>query len=309
MTGLRRAHGPPRTAPSRVRLLSPAWTSPATSHAAAASRAPTSRSSSPCWAAFCAGMFIWSARERVVLRWPILLGLFALWVPSWRSGWQPLASDLFITVRRDLRRLPTPRGGARPHAARGRPVLRRPRDAFPVQQLIAHLWGPGLTPGGMFVLATPPIALLAFCSWRLVELRPSRSSAGWPRMNATWRETSRSPASSCNRDARCHRADERASVRGSSSAAARSAGRAGRASARSASNLRQALLEERLALGEHLGLVGQARDRRGEVQQQHEDEARTRRRTARSAARRSRPRWRPRPARRARPRGRAGPRR
>jgi len=119
--------------------------------------------------AFCAGMLLWSARDSVVLRWPILLGLLALWVASWRSSWQSVALDLFVpyAVIFAAFRLP--------EAARA--LTRRVGDlsygiyiyAFPIQQLIAHLWGPGLTPGGMFLLAAPPVALLAFCSWRLVE--------------------------------------------------------------------------------------------------------------------------------------------
>jgi peptidoglycan/LPS O-acetylase OafA/YrhL len=119
--------------------------------------------------AFCAGMLIWSARDRVVLRWPILLGLLALWVVSWRSNWQPLALDLFVSYAVIFAAFRLP------EAARA--LTRRVGDlsygvyiyAFPIQQLVAHLWGPGLTPGVMFLLATPPVVALAYCSWRLVE--------------------------------------------------------------------------------------------------------------------------------------------
>jgi len=121
------------------------------------------------YAAFCAGMWIWSYRERFTLRWPILIGLLIVWVLTWGSGWQIVALNLLIPylVIFAAFRLPS----------QARIVTRHVGDlsygiyvyAFPVQQLVAHLWGEGLRPGVMFLVATPPVALLAFFSWRLVE--------------------------------------------------------------------------------------------------------------------------------------------
>jgi peptidoglycan/LPS O-acetylase OafA/YrhL len=121
------------------------------------------------YAAFCAGSLIWAARERFVLRWPILLGLVALWVATWSSAWRLPTLVLMIAYLVIFAAFRLPDGA--------RALTRRVGDlsygiyiyAFPVQQLVAHLWGPGLTPIGMFALATPPVVLLAFFSWRLVE--------------------------------------------------------------------------------------------------------------------------------------------
>jgi peptidoglycan/LPS O-acetylase OafA/YrhL len=121
------------------------------------------------YAAFCAGMFIWSARERFVLRWPVLIGLVVLWVVTWGSGWQIVTLNLLIPylVIFAAFRLPD----------ESRALTRRVGDlsygtyiyAFPAQQLVSHLWGPGLRPGVMFAITAPAVGLLAYCSWRLIE--------------------------------------------------------------------------------------------------------------------------------------------
>jgi peptidoglycan/LPS O-acetylase OafA/YrhL len=121
------------------------------------------------YAAFCAGMLIWSARERFILSWPVLLALLVVWVITWGSGWQIVTLNLLIPylVIFAAFRLPE----------ESRVLTRHVGDlsygiyiyAFPVQQVIAELWGDGLRPGVMFAIAAPAVAILAFCSWRLVE--------------------------------------------------------------------------------------------------------------------------------------------
>ena len=121
------------------------------------------------YAAFAAGMLIWALRERFVLRWPILIALTALWVATWASGWQVITLVLLVSYAVIFAAFRLPEGA--------RALTRRVGDlsygiyiyAFPAQQLAEHAWGPGLTPGGMLVLAAPPVAVLAFCSWRLIE--------------------------------------------------------------------------------------------------------------------------------------------
>jgi peptidoglycan/LPS O-acetylase OafA/YrhL len=118
-------------------------------------------------ALFVAGSALFALRDRVRLSWWLLLALGALWVASWKTGWQPIASVLFLPYAILVIAYLAPRSLN---------VLARPGDvsygvyvyAFPVQQTIV-LAIPKIAPLGMAAIAAPVTYALALASWRLIE--------------------------------------------------------------------------------------------------------------------------------------------
>jgi peptidoglycan/LPS O-acetylase OafA/YrhL len=120
-------------------------------------------------AAFLVGALLYSLRDRLKITWaaPGVLGL--LWVLSWETDWKTVATVLFLSATVIVFAFRTPAPLRR---------LTAPGDvsygiyvyAFPVQQSVSALWGPGLAPGVMFLIALPVTYGLAFLSWRLIEL-------------------------------------------------------------------------------------------------------------------------------------------
>jgi peptidoglycan/LPS O-acetylase OafA/YrhL len=121
--------------------------------------------------AFLVGALLYGMRDRLRITWlaPAALGL--VWVVSWNSAWATVTTVLFLATFVIVFAFRTPASLRR---------LTAPGDvsygiyvyAFPVQQSIASLWGPGLEPGVMLALAFPATYALALLSWRLVE-RPA----------------------------------------------------------------------------------------------------------------------------------------
>lgn len=122
-------------------------------------------------ATFVLGSLAYSVRARLHLSWIILVVLMVLWIATWGGGWTPatgvpaIAFAVLVLAFRTpawLRRLTAPGD-----VSYGIYVY-----AFPVQQSVAAIWGPGLSPLLMMAIAFPVTYGLAFVSWRLVE-RPA----------------------------------------------------------------------------------------------------------------------------------------
>jgi peptidoglycan/LPS O-acetylase OafA/YrhL len=121
--------------------------------------------------AFLVGALLYSLRGRLRLSWavPAVLGL--VWALSWNSGWTTVTTVLALSTTVLVFAFRTPASLRR---------LTAPGDvsygiyvyAFPVQQSVASLWGPGLEPGVMLAIALPVTYALALLSWRLIE-RPA----------------------------------------------------------------------------------------------------------------------------------------
>ena len=122
-------------------------------------------------ATFLFGALLYSLRDRLRLSWVLPAVLAVVWVLSWHSEWTTLTTVLALSTTVIVFAFRTP------------PALRRltaPGDvsygiyvyAFPVQQSVSALWGPGLAPGIMFLIALPVTYGLALLSWRLIE-RPA----------------------------------------------------------------------------------------------------------------------------------------
>ncbi len=120
------------------------------------------------WALFNAGSVLYAYRERIVLRWGIFALLLVACVALGQTSWFYVGSLVFIPY------------GVLVLAYRTSPdlaILTAPGDvsygvyiyAFPVQQVIARLWGRGLGPAGMLTLSLVPVYLLALVSWRTIE--------------------------------------------------------------------------------------------------------------------------------------------
>jgi peptidoglycan/LPS O-acetylase OafA/YrhL len=122
-------------------------------------------------ATFIVGALLYSLRARLRLSWAVPAGLGLVWVLSWNSDWTTvftvlaLSTTVLVFAFRSpawLRRLTAPGD-----VSYGIYVY-----AFPVQQSVAALWGPGLRPGVMLAIALPVTYALALLSWRLIE-RPA----------------------------------------------------------------------------------------------------------------------------------------
>ena len=117
---------------------------------------------------FNAGLLLYLLRERIPLRWGIAAVLTAVWIVSFNTEWTRAATMVSIPYLALMFAYRTPRWLS---------LLTRPGDlsygiyvySYPAQQVAAYLWGPRLSPGLMLVLVAPPVYLLAFLSWRLVE--------------------------------------------------------------------------------------------------------------------------------------------
>jgi peptidoglycan/LPS O-acetylase OafA/YrhL len=123
---------------------------------------------------FAVAGLLWVNRARIPLRfdWGIALG--AVWVLTLGTSLTGITTALVAPYLVLLAAFRTP--------ARLR-LLVRPGDvsyglylfAFPVQQSILAVWGPGkLAPAGLVALALPITYLMALASWRLVETRALR---------------------------------------------------------------------------------------------------------------------------------------
>jgi peptidoglycan/LPS O-acetylase OafA/YrhL len=139
-------------------------------------------------AAFLVGALLYSLRDRLPVSWagPAAFGL--LWVLSWNSAWSTVTTVLALSTFVIVFAFRSPAGLRR---------LTAPGDvsygiyvyAFPVQQSISSLWGPGLQPGVMLLLAFPVTYALALLSWRLIE-RPALRR----KRRGRQRQPARSPA-------------------------------------------------------------------------------------------------------------------
>jgi peptidoglycan/LPS O-acetylase OafA/YrhL len=121
--------------------------------------------------AFLVGALLYSLRSRLRLSWAIPAALGVVWVLSWNTGWSTVITVLALAVTVIVFAFCTPASLRR---------LTAPGDvsygiyvyAFPVQQSVAALLGPGLQPGMMLAVAAPITYALALLSWRLIE-RPA----------------------------------------------------------------------------------------------------------------------------------------
>ena len=119
-------------------------------------------------ALFNAGVLLYVLRERIALRWDLTAVLAIIWIASFGTSWVQTTAILVVPYLVLMLAYRTPLSLS---------VITRPGDlsygiyiyAFPAQQLAAHLWGPGLTPGGMLALVAVPVYALAFLSWNLIE--------------------------------------------------------------------------------------------------------------------------------------------
>ena len=119
-------------------------------------------------ALFNAGVVLYVLRERIALRWDLAGVLAIIWIATFGTNWVQTTAILAVPYVVLMLAYRTPLSLS---------VITRPGDlsygiyiyAFPVQQLVSHLWGPGLTPAGMFALVAVPVYVLAFLSWHLVE--------------------------------------------------------------------------------------------------------------------------------------------
>jgi peptidoglycan/LPS O-acetylase OafA/YrhL len=121
--------------------------------------------------AFLVGALLYSLRSRLRLSWVVPAALGLVWMLSWNSGWSTVTTVLALATTVIVFAFRTPASLRR---------LTAPGDvsygiyvyAFPVQQSVAALWGPGLRPGVMLAIALPVTYALALLSWRLIE-RPA----------------------------------------------------------------------------------------------------------------------------------------
>ena len=123
--------------------------------------------------------YVW--RDRLVLRPGVLAVLVALAVLG-RDG--PLADPLFaLALAYGVFLLGyLPGRGLRRYNRLGDYSYGTYVYAFPVQQLVQHVWGP-FGPGVVVALALPATLLLAVVSWRWVE-RPALALARGPSRRA-----------------------------------------------------------------------------------------------------------------------------
>jgi peptidoglycan/LPS O-acetylase OafA/YrhL len=136
---------------------------------------------------FLLGSLFYALRARLRLSWLVLAALALLWVLTWDSGWIELTTVLLFSYGTLVLAFRAP-AGLRRVAAPGDVSYGVYVYAFPVQQSLWALWGSGLRPGVMFVIAAPVTYLLALLSWRLIEhpalrlkrraRRPQRAVAG-----------------------------------------------------------------------------------------------------------------------------------
>jgi peptidoglycan/LPS O-acetylase OafA/YrhL len=136
--------------------------------------------------AFLAGMTIHAWRDRLPLSYTVTGILALLWVLSWGSAWLPLTSLLFVPYAVIVLAFRLPATVKRVTAP-GDVSYGVYINAFPVQQLVCHLAGP-IRPGVLLALAAPPVYLMAWGSWMLVERRAlalkSRTGGSDPRTGA-----------------------------------------------------------------------------------------------------------------------------
>ncbi len=124
-------------------------------------------------ATFLLGSLLFAVRARLLLSWPLLALLTAVWVLSWNSDFVRITGVLAIGYGVLVLAFRTPAAWRR---------ITAPGDvsygvyvyAFPVQQSVAAVWGPYVGPLVMFVIAFPITYVLALLSWRLIE-RPALS--------------------------------------------------------------------------------------------------------------------------------------
>jgi peptidoglycan/LPS O-acetylase OafA/YrhL len=121
-------------------------------------------------AAFALGCAAWSYRERILLSWPLALGVLAACA---LAAMAPLSARTVVWIA-GITYLSYWFAYALPPIGR---VVTRFGDAsygvyiwaFPVQQLLYQLVGPDLSPWEMIGLATPVVWVIAQLSWHLVE--------------------------------------------------------------------------------------------------------------------------------------------
>jgi peptidoglycan/LPS O-acetylase OafA/YrhL len=127
-------------------------------------------------AIFVGGAALYVNRDRVPLRWELLIPPVLAWVLLRNSEWVAVVTAITIPYAVIVLAYRTPRGLR---------VLTAPGDvsyglylyAFPVQQAIVSSTG-GIAPGAMFALALPITYVLALGSWRLIELPALRRKPG-----------------------------------------------------------------------------------------------------------------------------------
>jgi peptidoglycan/LPS O-acetylase OafA/YrhL len=128
------------------------------------------------FAAFLLGSLMFTVRRRLPLSWVVFTALAALWVVTWDTAWTTVTGVLAISYGVLVLGLRTP-DALRKLAAPGDVSYGIYIYAFPVQQSVAALVGPSLTPAGMLALAYPPTYVLALASWRMIE-QPALSLKG-----------------------------------------------------------------------------------------------------------------------------------
>jgi peptidoglycan/LPS O-acetylase OafA/YrhL len=127
-------------------------------------------------AIFVGGAMLYVNRDRIPLRWELILPPVLAWALLRNSEWVAVITAVTIPYAVLLLAYRTPRGLRR---------LTAPGDvsyglylyAFPVQQSIVDSTG-GIAPGAMFALSLPITYALALGSWRLIELPALRRKPG-----------------------------------------------------------------------------------------------------------------------------------
>jgi peptidoglycan/LPS O-acetylase OafA/YrhL len=129
---------------------------------------------------FLLGALCYALRARLRLSWPAVAALAVLWVLTWNSGWAMATTVLLFGYGTLVLAFRTP-AGLRRFAAPGDVSYGVYVYAFPVQQSVSAIWGPGLRPGVMFAIAAPVTYLLALASWRVIERPALRLKRRGPR--------------------------------------------------------------------------------------------------------------------------------
>lgn len=135
---------------------------------------------------FLLGALFYALRARLRLSWWVFGALALLWVLTWDSGWTQLTTVFLFSYGTLVLAFRTP-AALRRVAAPGDVSYGVYVYAFPVQQSLSALWGFGLAPGVMFVLAAPVTYALALLSWRVIERPALRLKSGgvpWRRRRA-----------------------------------------------------------------------------------------------------------------------------
>ncbi len=122
-------------------------------------------------ATFVLGSLAYSLRGRLRLSWTVVVALTVLWIATWDGGWVRMTGVLAVSFAVLVLAFRTP-AWLRHLTAPGDVSYGIYVYAFPVQQSVAALWGPGLDPLLMMAIAFPVTYGLAYMSWRLVE-RPA----------------------------------------------------------------------------------------------------------------------------------------